>query len=225
MPIIFDARCGFPSDPSLAPVPYSAPNLHMSALFPIRHGGSTPFVFSGPSAVHMFVPRESDLPQPPLDLWGFNADSSEMLDPKARAYILDRLLLFGTRYEAVQVFGKNEADRDQLVARGMVVESDHGGYLSGRLEPCTVEVGVDIQPGDPPLQISAGLRSLELWAGEWVPSPPPTARARFRTVCGSLWTKVSWEDGRQRCKNAKDDGRIGFVVSASERAAAVVCER
>ncbi|MBL8744123.1 MAG: hypothetical protein JNK04_23610, partial [Myxococcales bacterium] len=149
----------------------------------------------------------------------------EMLDPKARAYILDRLLLFGTRYEAVQLFGKNDADRDQLVARGMVVESDRGGYLSGRLEPCTVEVAVDIQPDDPPVQISAGLRTLELWAGEWVPSPPPTARARFRTVCGNLWTRLSWEDGKPRCKNANEEGRIPFVVPASERAAVVVCER
>lgn len=224
LPIVLDSQCGQPANPPSMRVPYLAPALHLSALFPVRQGGSVPYVFAGPAAVHVLVPRAIDVPVPPFDLWGFTPEHEQMRDPAARALVLDKLAVFGTAYEAVLVFGKTDADRAQLIERGLVVDFERGDFLSGRFQPCRVDVSFEVEPGDPPMQVVGGLRATERWPAEWLPIDGG-ARATFRGLCGKLWARVAWQDGLQRCSNADADGRIPVNASPGAGVTRVHCER
>jgi len=83
LPIDLNADCGLSTDDARLDVPYLTPLLHFGSLFPVVHGGTTPYGFFGPAAVHAFVPHELlPVPVPPiLRYWGLSGD-----DPRIATY-------------------------------------------------------------------------------------------------------------------------------------------
>lgn len=228
LPVTFDATCGFTTDDTQLDVPYSTALLHFYSLFPVTHGGSVPYGFSGPAAVHAFVPRAmvGMPPVPPVDeYWGLSKDDPRLKAPKTRASILTELAVFGTHYENILFFGATAEDRALLLERGYVTDFEHGSFVNAHFVPCNVELVIDVLPSDPPVLVRAGLRENELWGAKITPLPGRRAVvASASTLCGDIWLRAQWQGSAARCANADADGHIPVHA---ERATTrrFVCER
>jgi hypothetical protein len=226
LPITFDADCGLSTDDTRLDVPYSTALLHFYSLFPVTHGGTIPYGFFGPAAVHAFVPRGSlPVPTPPMDrFWGLSRGDPRLTRPKVRAALLTELTAFGTYYENVLFFGANASDRAVLADRGYVVDFERGSFVNAHFIPCTVEVVTNVLPVDPPVMIRGGVRQEELWNARITPTEEGRAiKASLRMLCGDVWVVVHWQNSEQRCANADARGRI--AVHAEHGTTRVACER
>jgi hypothetical protein len=227
LPITFDANCGLPADDTLLDVPYSRADLHFYALFPVHHGGTVPYGFFGPAAVHAFVPRAaSPVPIPPFDrYWGLAKEDARLTFPPARAGLLTDLAVYGTHYENILFFGATAADRALLLDRGYVIDFEHGTFVNAHHVPCVVELVSDINPGDPPVMVRGGVRDDELWTARIGPVPERRAiKASLSTLCGDEWVRVEWQNSTQRCANADERGRIALHARPGSTSH-LVCER
>ena len=230
LPIDLNADCGLSTEDTRIDVPYLTPLLHFGSLFPVVHGGTTPYGFFGPAAVHAFVPREVlPVPVPPiLRYWGLSGDDPRIATPKLRTGVLTDLAAFGTYYENVLVFGATPSDRSLLLDRGYVIDFEHGTFINAHAEPCAVEVLVPMRPDDPPVLIRGGVRGEGLWSAKITPIPDEhTLRASMRTLCGDVWVHVQWQNSELRCANGDRHGRIALhaVAGGASGPTRVTCER
>lgn len=225
LPITFDASCGLTTDARRSDVPFATSLLHFPSLFAVTHGGSVPYVFAGPAAVHAFVPRETPLvPIPPLDDWGLSNQDPRLVSPAARAALLTKLAVFGTEYENILVFGANASDRALLLDRGYLVDFEHGSFMNAHFDPCPVEVVMDVRPNDPPVLVRGGFEENELWTAKIAPIADRRAiKASLRMVCGDVWVRVEWQRSEEHCANADAHGRV--ALHAVHAGTHVVCER
>lgn len=226
LPINFDPSCGLEEDHARRDVPYSTPLLHFYALFPVTHGGTVPYGFVGPAAVHAFVPRASSpVPVPAVErYWGLSRHDPRLLDPKKRAALLTDLALFGSFYENILFFGATASDRELLLDRGYVVDFERGTFINAHHVPCHVELESAVLPADPPVLVRAGLGDDEVWTARIVPVEGRRAlRASLATLCGDVWVRVQWQGSETRCANADARGRV--AVRAAREVTRVVCER
>jgi hypothetical protein len=227
LPISFDADCGLSTDDTRLDVPYSTALLHFYSLFPVTHGGTVPYGFFGPAAVHAFVPHQ-ELPVPVpsvLRFWGLSSGDPRLAQPKARGALLNELTVFGTYYENVLVFGANAGDRATLLDRGYVVDFEHGSFVNAHFVPCAVELVSDVLPGDPPVMVRGGARQDELWSSRIAPIDEGRGiKASLDMLCGNVWAVVRWQGSEQHCSNADARGRIAFHAEHGTTTR-VVCER
>jgi hypothetical protein len=227
LPIDLNADCGLSTEDTRIDVPYMTPLLHFGSLFPVVDGGTTPYGFFGPAAVHAFVPREVlPVPVPPiLRYWGLSGDDPRIATPKLRTGVLTDLAAFGTYYENVLVFGATASDRSLLLDRGYVIDFEHGSFINAHAEPCAVELLVPMRPDDPPVLIRGGVRGEGLWSAKITPIPDDHAlRASMRTLCGDVWVHVQWQNSELRCTNGDRHGRIA-LHAVSGGVSRVTCER
>jgi hypothetical protein len=227
LPITFDANCGLPTDDTRLDVPYSRLLLHFYALFPVTHGGTVPYGFVGPGAVHAFVPREtSPVPVPsPEVYWGLMADDPRLERPTTRAGLVNDLAVFGTSYENILFFGANASDRALLLERGYVVDFEHGTFVNAHYAPCAVELETAILADDPPVLVRGGLRDEELWPAKIAKVPDRRAiKASLSMLCGDVWVRVRWQNSDRACANADAQGRVA-LHAAHGSTTRVVCER
>jgi hypothetical protein len=227
LPISFDADCGLSTDDTRLDVPYSTALLHFYSLFPVTHGGTVPYGFFGPAAVHAFVPhQELPVPVPPIQrFWGLSAGDPRLAQPKARGALLNELTVFGTYYENVLVFGASSGDKATLLDRGYVVDFEHGSFVNAHFVPCAVEVVSDVLPGDPPVMVRGGARQDELWTSTIAPIDEGRGiQASLRMLCGNVWAVVRWQGSEQHCANADARGRIAFHAEHGTTTR-IVCER
>jgi hypothetical protein len=226
LPITFDANCGLTSDDTQLDVPYSRALLHFYALFPVTHGGTVPYGFFGPAAVHAFVPRTvSPVPVPGYErYWGLSSDDPRLRRPESRAALLTELAVFGTHYENILLMGGNPADRALLLDRGYVIDFEHGSFVNAHYAPCEVELASEVAPTDPPLMVRGGLGKAELWNAKIVPSADGHAiKASMNVLCGDVWVRVKWQNAELRCDNADAEGRIALhAVHGTTR---ITCQR
>jgi hypothetical protein len=227
LPIVLDANCSLTTDNAAADVPFATPLLHFYSLFAVTHGGSVPYGFFGPAAVHAFVPRTlSPVPAPPVEqYWGLASDDPRLVRPDTRARLVTEEAVYGTYYENVLVFGANARDREVLADRGYVTDFEHGSFVNAHFVACPVEVESEVFPTDPPVLVRGGLRNDELWNAKIAPIPNRHAvRASLKMLCGDVWVRYHWQGSeQQRCKNADAKGRL--FVHATRDGAHVVCER
>jgi hypothetical protein len=226
LPVVFDANCGLTEDAARRDVPYSTPLSHFPTFFAVTHGGAVPYSFAGPAAVHAFVPRDTPLvPVPPVDqYWSLSREDERLQSPHSRAALLTELLVFGSFYENILVFGALERDRALLLERGYVIDFEHGSFVNARHVPCPVELVVPVHPGDPPIMVHGGLADHKLWAADMRSAPGESAIvASLRMLCGDVWVNPQWRDGVGRCKNADDRGRL--AVRAARAGMRVTCAR
>lgn len=227
LPINFDANCGLTTDDTRLDVPYSRALLHFYALFPVIHGGTVPYGFFGPAAVHAFVPRTvSPVPVPPSErYWGLSSDDARINRRESRATLLTDLAVFGTHYENILFFGASAADRALLVDRGYVIDFEHGSFVNAHYSPCAVELVSDVVPGDPPVMVRGGFGTAELWNAKVGPTAGGRAlQASLSMLCGDVWVRVRWQNKDQRCDNADAEGRIALHAEHG-KTTHVVCER
>ena len=226
LPITFDANCGLPSDDTVLDVPFSRAQLHFYALFPVTHGGTVPYGFFGPAAVHAFVPRAvSPVPVPGYErYWGLSNDDPRLRRPESRAALLTELAVFGTHYENILLFGGSAADRALLLDRGYIIDFERGSFVNAHYAPCAVELASDVAPTDPPAMVRGGLGKAELWNAKIAPSADGRSIvAAMNVLCGDVWVRVKWQDADLRCANADADGRI--ALHAEHGTTRVTCER
>ncbi|MBK9002274.1 MAG: hypothetical protein IPM35_41695 [Myxococcales bacterium] len=226
LPITFDASCGLEEDNVRREVPYSTPLLHFYALFPVTHGGTVPYGFVGPAAVHAFVPRASSpVPVPAVErYWGLSRHDPRLSDPKQRAALLTDLALFGSFYENMLFFGAAASDRALLLERGYVIDFEQGSFVNARHVPCLVEVETSVLPSDPPIMVRGGLGDDELWTAKIVPiENRRTITASLATLCGDVWVRVQWQGSDAHCANADARGRL--ALTATRQTTRVVCQR
>jgi hypothetical protein len=230
LPITFDATCGLSTDDTRLDVPYSTALLHFYALFPVTHGGTVPYGFFGPAAVHAFVPRSSSpVPVPPAErYWGLTPEDPRLKRPKARAALVNDLVVFGTYYENILFFGANAADRALLLERGYVVDFEHGTFVNAHYAPCAVDLVSDVLAADPPVIVRGGMRQDELWTARISQVADghdrPAIKASLSMLCGDVWVRVRWQNSEMRCSNSDAQGRIAIHVDHGSTAR-VVCER
>jgi hypothetical protein len=226
LPITFDATCGLPTDNTLLDVPYATPLLHFSALFAVSHGGTVPYGFYGPAAVHAFVPRNPvPVPVPPYRYWGLQRKDPRLTHPEARTAMLSELAVFGTYYENILVFGASASDRALLLDRGYVIDFEHGSFINAHDVPCAVELVSEVLAGDPPVMIRGGAREEELWPARITPTADRRGiKASLTMLCGDVWVRVHWQNSERRCANADALGRIALHAEHATPAR-VVCER
>ncbi|MCC6901928.1 MAG: hypothetical protein IT377_23355 [Polyangiaceae bacterium] len=226
LPIVLDANCGLAEDSARREVPWATPLTHFPALFAVAHGGSIPYLFGGPAAVHAFVPRMEPLaPIPPVEeYWSLLRNDPRLLDPGSRGKLLTELAVFGTYYENVLVFGATARDRAVLVDRGYVIDFEQRTFINAHFEPCRVELEIPVHPGDPPVAVRGGFSDHELWGAQMESvAGAPAVRATLRTLCGEVWVSPKWRDGRGRCQNVDHHGRI--AVGAQHEGSRVKCVR
>jgi len=226
LPINFDANCGLTTDDTRLDVPYSRVLLHFYALFPVTHGGTVPYGFFGPAAVHAFVPRAvSPVPVPAYErYWGLSSDDPRLNRRESRAALVTELAVFGTHYENILFFGASPVDRGLLLDRGYVIDFEHGSFVNAHYAPCAAELASDVVPNDPPVMVRGGLGKTELWNAKVVPSPDGRAiKASLSVLCGDVWVRVRWQNADLRCDNADAEGRI--ALHAEHGTTRVVCER
>ena len=226
LPITFDATCGLTTDDTRLDVPYATPLLHFYALFAVSHGGTVPYGFYGPAAVHAFVPRaELPVPVPPYRYWGLERNDPRLTHPEARTAMLSELAVFGSYYENILVFGANESDRALLLDRGYVIDFEHGSFINAHDVPCAVEVSSDVLPADPPVMVRGGAREEELWPATIAKATDRRGiKASLKMLCGDVWVRVRWQNSEQRCANADAQGRIA-IHAEHGTVTRVVCDR
>lgn len=228
LPITFDATCGLPIDAPHADVPFAASLVHFSSLFAVTHGGTVPYVFSGPAAMHAFVPRDTPLvPIPSLDDWGLSSRDPRLVNAEARSALLTKLMVYGASYENVLFFGSNAQDRALLLDRGFVTDYAHGSFVNAHFDPCRIELVLDVHPNDPPVLVRAGFGESEVWNAAISPLPPVGDRrpllASLRTFCGDVWARVEWQNSDEHCAHADAQGHI--AVHAARPLTRITCER
>jgi hypothetical protein len=225
LPIIFDVNCGLSEDDTRRDVPFSKVLLHFYALFPVAHGGTVPYGFFGPAAVHAFVPRTAVVPIPPLErYWGLSRENPRLTNPRSRTQLLTELLMFGTHYENIVMFGASAADRALFLDRGYLIDFERGSFINAHYAPCGVELVAEVLPGDPPIMIRGGLGDDELWPAKVAPVAGTHAmKASLNMICGDVWVRVTWQNSEQRCANADAKGRIS--VHAEHGTTRVACDR
>jgi hypothetical protein len=229
LPIVFDANCGLPADDTRLDVPYAKPLLHFYALFPVAHGGTVPYSFCGPAAVHAFVPRvgaKGGVPIPRVEVyWGLVKEDPRLTSPETRAGLLTELAVFGTHYENIVMFGASASDRTLLLDRGYVIDFEHNSFVNAHFVPCAVELVSDVLPTDPPVTVRGGFWQEDLWNAKIAPLLDRRAiKASLSMLCGDAWVSVRWQQSEQRCANADDQGRIA-VHTDHTRTTRVTCER
>ena len=207
-------------------MPYSTALLHFYALFAVNHGGTVPYGFFGPAAVHAFVPRKPwPVPIPPVaKYWGLYREDARLANASARAALLTDLAVFGSHYENILFFGASASDWALLLERGYLIDYEHGSFLNAHHDPCLVELESDVLPSDPPVMVVGGLRQDEVWSAKIAPIAGKRAlRASLSMLCGDVWLRVRWQQSDQRCANADEQGRI--ALHAAHGVTRVVCER
>lgn len=226
LPITLDTNCGLTTDDTRLDVPYLRALLHFYALFPVTHGGTVPYGFFGPAAVHAFVPRAvSPVPVPARERYfGLSSDDPRLRRRESRAALVTELAVFGTHYENILFLGASASDRALLLDRGYVIDFEHGSFVNAHYVPCTLELVSDVLPDDPPVIIRGGLGKAELWTGTIAPTADGRAiRTSLSMLCGDVWLRVRWQNSEQRCDNADAEGRIALHVEHGTTR--VVCER
>lgn len=226
LPVTLDNNCGLTTDDTRLDVPYLRALQHFYALFPVTHGGTVPYGFFGPAAVHAFVPRAvSPVPVPKYEhYFGLSRNDPRLLRPESRATLLTELAVFGTNYENILVLGATPSDRALLLDRGYVIDFEHGWFINAHYVRCTVELSSDVADGEPPPIVRGGLGGVELWVAAIAPTADGRAiKASLSMLCGDVWVRVRWKNSEQRCDNADAEGRI--AVHVGHGTTRVVCER
>ena len=227
LPIMFDSTCGLGIDDTRLDVPYASPGLHFYSLFAVLHGGTVPYGFFGPAAVHAFVPRATwPVPIPPPDeYWGLHKGDPRLLRPRSRAVLVNELTWFGSYYENVVFMGANARDRAILLDRGYVIDFEQDSFINAHYVPCAVELVSAVLPNDPPVRVFGGVRDREVGTAQIAPTVDGRAiKASLSTFCGDIWVRVHWQGSSQRCTNADSDGRIS-VYTEHGQPAHLSCER
>ena len=130
-----------------------------------------------------------------------------MRDPARRAAILDELLVFGSRYEGVLVFGAEPADVALLERRGFVTDFAQGTFWDGHFEGCPVEIRITPRADGRGVSVSGGVGQAEIWSATFSEAGP-YIRASLQTLCADVWVRVAWQGTTERCQNADAEGRI-----------------
>jgi len=192
----------------------------------VVHGGAVPYGFFGPAAVHAFVPRLAIVPIPPLDqYWRLAKEDPRFTHPEARAKLLTDLVVFGTKYENLLLFGASTSDRALLLDRGYVIDFEHDSFVNAHYDPCFVEVVSDVLPGDPAVMVEGGIGPHELRRAKLAPlADGRSIKASMHMLCGDGWARVHWMQSETRCANSDVEGRIAFHADHASTTH-VVCER
>lgn len=208
LPIILDQHCGLADFSEDAAVPHLSPMLHFGAFFAERHGGTTPFVFTGAPIAHMLTARPNSLvPIPPLSIWGLPRSSPEMTQPASRRDIIDQNLVFGMRYENILVFGATKVDLAQLDERGYVQDFAQGTFYNGHFEGCSVDLVFSPLPSDRSMAVIAGFGENALWRAAFS-KEGDRIHALAKTLCGDIWVQAQWLESKATCRDADTNGRI-----------------
>ena len=153
LPLPLDSFCGVSSDPKVSEVPHLAPLFHVGALYAVAHGGFTPYVFGGSSAIHAFRFRSDARlksgmpPSPPARLYLALGGEEARSDRAKREYLVARFAEYGTAHDHLLVVGAREEELASILARGYEADWQNGSAMIAHARPCTLDVLV--QADDP----------------------------------------------------------------------------
>lgn len=216
LPLNLDPTCGLPESPEQAAVPHLTPELHLATLFAERHGGTTPYVFTGAPVAHLLVAKPKPIvPIPPVSFWGLSRSAPELANPASRHETIDQLLVFGTRYENILVFGAEKTDVEQIEARGYVRDFAQGRFYNGHFDGCQVELTIKETPEDRGILVFAGMGDNRLWKATLI-KEEQRVRAVVKTFCGDVWVQAQFAPKDDFCKNANPKGQFPLTLKKSE---------
>lgn len=236
LPITLQRTCGVSSDERESEVPFSAPLLHIGALYAVVEGGSIPYLFAGSPSVHAFTFRTDGTVLPPapaieaywpiVDTPAFDADLG------LRKKVLTGLAAYGMRYEGIIVAGARPTDLAELAERGYVTDWQQGFMLLAHFASCKADLVFSSEDAAMKPRVEVGMEPEPVPLVDMVVSAPipdgNLSHAKLsRLPCGEAWLRVTWpsEPGRpsegRRCANADRDGRIRATLT--RKSATVTC--
>jgi len=237
LPIVIDAFCGLPRDPTESPIPRAAMAYETPLLYLVDHGGIAPRLFAGSPSVHA-VARKPTAPLPPPPDPAVTALAEALWlesQPKLRTSVMTELAADAMPFEGIHVVGGRPDDALVFAERGFVTEHLQGSLFIARFEGCPSELV--LPPGaldrEPvfyeyglffPVGISPEPRTA--MTKEIDRKTPISADGQLHVPlagkpCGELWLRVVWDvdsssgysRGDRTCKGAMRDGRMLARVS------------
>jgi len=212
LPISVESYHDIDRHPDSHEVPYANPRIHIAVLYPVAHGGSTPWVFQGTGSVHALRPKlPPPVPIPPAAFWTIPVDPDFHRDDRLRRASLTDVAAWGVYYENLLTFGTRPEDRQLLAARGYETEWEQGALWMARFEPCSVGVMVTLAAPAPALEVSYGAWGLRELGKHALPAEGmelgKAVPVEFPTLCGELWVLVRGVGTGAHCRQARPDGK------------------
>lgn len=169
LPVMLQTSCEPPGSWTDADVPFAESLFNTGQLFAAAQGGVVPYTFTESPRIHSFVltseGRRRLPPAPSRDQFWFplSLPRHDETAPQ-RAWMLDQLALYASRYQDLIFYGGAE-DRSAMERRGFTTDYENGNLWIARYVGCPADLGIE---STSPLQSSV---TVEF---RWTPHTPTT---------------------------------------------------